>query len=257
MKHQVTQRGFSLVELSIVILIMGLLLGGLMMPLSVQRENARLRSGADQLATIEAAIEGFALVNGRLPCPATPASGGVAAPAGGGCTTQHGFVPATTLDLGGQRNADNLLLDPWGSPVRYSVSRTDSNGDGTWDFVTPGEMRTVTMPALQPDLVICSTAAGSSSTACASNNDTLSSSAPAVFYSLGKDWSSFTSADQQENVGTTLGGGPSGTSYRVAGDVVFVSRGSSRLAGSEFDDLVTWLSPNSLYGRLVEAGHLP
>ncbi len=257
MKHQVTQRGFSLVELSIVILILGLLLGGLMMPLSVQRENARVRSGADQMATIEAAIEGFALVNGSLPCPATPASGGVAAPAGGGCTTQHGFVPATTLDLSGQRNADNLLLDPWGSPVRYSVSRTDSNGDGTWDFVTPGEMRTVTMPALQPDLVICSTAAGSSSTACASNNETLSSRAPAVFYSLGKDWSSFTSADQQENVGTTLGGGPSGASYRVAGDVVFVSRGSSRLAGSEFDDLVAWLSPNTLYGRLVEAGHLP
>lgn len=257
MNHRITQRGFSLVELSIVILIMGLLLGGLMMPLSVQRENARLRDGADQLATIEAAIEGYALVNGRLPCPATPASGGVAAPAGGGCTTQHGFVPGTTLDLSGQRNADNLLLDPWGSPVRYSVSRTDSNGDGTWDFVTPGEMRSVTMPVLQPDLVICSTAAGSSGTACASNNETLSSSAPAVLYSLGKDWSSFSSADQQENVGTTLGGGPSGTNYPVAGDVVFVSRGSSRLAGSEFDDLVTWLSPNSLYGRLVEAGHLP
>jgi len=43
MNYQETQGGFSLVELSIVILIMGLLLGGLMMPLSVQRENARLR----------------------------------------------------------------------------------------------------------------------------------------------------------------------------------------------------------------------
>ena len=257
MNHRKTQRGFSLVELSIVILIMGLLLGGLMMPLSVQRENARLRDGADQLATIEAAIEGFALVNGRLPCPATPASGGVASPAAGGCTTQHGFVPASTLDLNGQRNADNLLLDPWGSPVRYSVSRTDSNTDGTWDFVTAGEMRAVTMAALQPDLVICSTAAGSSGSACASNNETLSSSAPAVLYSLGKDWSSFSSPDQQENVGTTLGGGPSGSTYRVAVDVVFVSRSSSRLAGGEFDDLVIWMSPNSLYGRLVDAGHLP
>jgi len=251
------QQGFSLVEVSIVILIMGLLLGGLMMPLSVQRENSRLKDGADQLATIQAAIEGYALVNGHLPCPATPGSAGVAAPAGGGCNTQHGFVPATTLDLNGQRNTDNLLLDPWGSAVRYSVSRNDSNTDGTWDFVTPGEMRVVTMPLLQPDLVVCSTAAGSSPTACSGNNETLSSSAPAVIYSLGKDWSSFSSTDQQENVGTTLGGGPSGTNYRVANDVVFVSRGSSRLAGSEFDDLVSWLSSNSLYGRLVDAGHLP
>ena len=252
-----SQRGFSLVELSIVILIMGLLLGGLMMPLSVQRDNARLRDGKEQLATIRAAVEGYALVNGHLPCPATPASGGVALVAGGGCNTQHGFVPSTTLDLTGQRNADNLLLDPWGSPVRYSVSRTDSNADGTWDFVTPGEMRVVTMPALQPDLVICSTAAGSSATACAGSNETLSASAPVVIYSLGKDWSSFVSADQQENVGNTLGGGVSGANYQVASDVVFVSRGASRLAGSEFNDLVIWLSPNTLYGRLVDVGHLP
>lgn len=252
-----SQKGFSLVELSIVILIMGLLLGGLMMPLSVQRDNARLRDGADQLATIQAAIEGYALVNGHLPCPATPASAGAALAAGGGCTTQHGFVPSTTLDLSGQRNADNLLLDPWGSPVRYSVTRTDSNSDGTWDFVTPGEMRVVTMPALQPDLVICSTAAGSSATACAGSNETLSASAPVVIYSLGKDWSSFSSADQQENVGTTLGGGASGANYQVASDTVFVSRGASRLAGNEYDDLIVWLSPNTLFGRLVEAGHLP
>lgn len=257
MTNMDSQKGFSLVELSIVILIMGLLLGGLMMPLSVQRENARLNDGADQLATIRTAIEGYALVNGNLPCPATPASNGVAAPAGGGCNTQHGFVPSTTLDLNGQRNADNLLLDPWGSPIRYSVSGTDSNGDGTWDFVTPGEMRLVTMPSLQPDLVVCSTAAGSTPVACAGSNQTLSSSAPVVIYSLGKDWSSFASADQQENVGGTLGGGVSGTSYRVASDVVFVSRGASQLAGSEFDDLVVWLSPNTLFGRLVDAGHLP
>jgi len=251
------QNGFSLVELSIVILIMGLLLGGLMMPLSMQRENARLAEGNDQLQSVRAAIEGFALVNGFLPCPATPASNGVAATAGGGCSEQHGFVPATTLDLNGQRNADNLLLDPWGSPLRYSVSATDTNGDGSWDFVSAGEMRVVTMPALQPDLVVCSTAAGSSGTACAGANQTLSAQAPAVIYSLGKDWPSFSSADQVENVGANLGGGASGTTYRVASDVVFVSRGASGLAGAEFDDLVVWLPPNTLFGRLVDAGHLP
>ena len=104
------QQGFSLVELSIVILVMGLLLGGLLMPLSVQRENARLKEGRDQLLSIQNSIEGFALVNGFLPCPATPASDGLAAPAGSACAVQHGFVPATTLDLNGQRNGDNLLL---------------------------------------------------------------------------------------------------------------------------------------------------
>ena len=252
-----SQRGFSLVEVSIVVLIMGLLLGGLMMPLSMQRENARLRDGVDQLASVRSAIEGFALVHGALPCPSTPASAGVASTAGGGCTVQHGFVPATTLDLNGQRNTDNLLLDPWGSPIRYSVTASDANTDGNWDFVTAGEMRSVTMPLLLPDLVVCSTATGSSATACAGGNETLSQGAAALIYSLGKDWSNFGSADQLENVGANLGGGASGTTYRVASDRVFVDRSRSDLAGTEFDDLLLWIPPLRLYGRLVDTGHLP
>ncbi len=251
------QQGFSLVELSVVILVMGLLLGGLMMPLSVQRENSRLRDGQEQLQSVESAVVGFALVNGYLPCPATPASAGVAAPAGSACSAQHGFVPATTLNLSGQRNADNLLLDPWGSPLRYSISASDANGDGSWDFVTPGELAAVTMPLLLPEMMVCSTAAGSSSTACAGSNVTLTGGSPLIIYSLGKNWVSFSSADEAENVGANLAGGVSGTSYRVASDSVFVVRGKSELSGNEFDDLLTWISPNHLFGRLVEAGHLP
>ncbi len=252
-----SQRGFSLVELSIVLLILGLVLGGLAMPLSVQRENSRIRDSQTQLHDIQTAIEGFALVNGYLPCPATPASSGFADPDGGGCNVQHGFVPASTLDLSGTRNADNLLLDPWGSPVRYSVSNSDVDSNGNWDFTFPGEMQSVTMAALAPDLVVCSTSTGSTATACSGANVTLSAQSPLVIYSLGKDWTSFASADQLENVGNNLGGGASGASYPVAADVVFVSRGRSDRNGAEFDDLVLWLSANSLYHSLVAAGRLP
>lgn len=251
------QTGFSLVELSIVLLILGLVLGGLAMPLAVQRENARIKEGEEQLRSIQLAVEGFALVNGFLPCPATPASDGYAAASGGSCTAAHGFVPATTLDLGGGRNADNLLLDPWGSPVRYSVTASDADGDGNWDFISPGEMQSVTMPALLPDLVVCSTGAGSSATACSTANVTLADQSPLVIYSLGRDWTSFSSSDQLENVGGTLGGGVSGQNYPVAADGVFVARGRSDSSGDEFDDLVIWLSANTLYRRLVEAGRLP
>ena len=251
------QRGFTLIELAIVILIMGLILGGLAVPLATQRDNARLRDAAQQLDDVSNALEGFALVNGFLPCPATPSSNGAAAGGGGACTVQHGFVPATTLDIEGSRNDDNLLLDPWGSPLRYSVSSSDADGDGQWDFVTPGEMRDVTMPVLNPDLTVCSTSAGSSSTACGAANDTLSNQAPVVVLSLGKDWNSFSSADQLENVGANLGGGPSGSSYRVAADIVFVSRGRSNQPGAEFDDSVRWVSANGLYRGMVAAGRLP
>ncbi len=251
------QGGFTLVELSIVILIMGLILGGLAMPLSTQLENGRIRETREQTAEIEAAIQGFAITNGHLPCPATPGSNGLSAVSGGGCVAQHGFVPASTLGLVGPRNTDNLLLDAWASPLRYSVSASDVDGDGDWDFVAPAEMRDVSIPLLSPDLVVCSAAAGASAVACSGASTTLTNTAPVVVFSMGKDWGSFGSADQQENVGSTLGGGPSGTSYPVAANVVFVNRRASDQSGSEFDDIVFWSSPARLYHRLVAGGQLP
>lgn len=251
------QGGFTLVELSIVILIMGLILGGLAMPLSTQLENGRIRETREQISETEAAIQGFAIMNGHLPCPATPGSNGLSAVAAGGCVVQHGFVPASTLGLVGSRNTDNLLLDAWASPLRYSVSASDVDGDGDWDFIAPGEMRDVSIPTLLPDLVVCSAATGASATACSGPSTTLTSAAPVVVYSMGKDWGSFGSADQQENVGTTLGGGPSGTNYQVASNVVFVNRRMSDKTGSEFDDIVFWSSSARLYHRLVAGGQLP
>ena len=251
------QRGFSLLELAIVLLIVGLLLGGLIMPLGARMDQQRIDTTKQQLEQLREVLTGYALAHDALPCPATPASGGQASATAGGCTRQHGFIPATTLGVPGTRNTDQLLLDAWGNPVRYSVSNSDADGDGNWDFVRPGEMRNVTLANLAPSLDICSTTAGSSATACASAATTVSASAPAVVLSLGKDFSTLTSADEAENVGATLGGGPSGRNYPVASDEVFVSRTISTATGSEFDDLVTWIAPGTLYGQLVSAGRLP
>jgi len=252
-----SQKGFSLVELSIVILIMGLILGGIAMPLSVQRENVRIREARELLEMVEETLQGYALVHGFLPCPATPSSNGLAATAGGACAEQHGFVPASTLGLAGSRNDDNLLLDPWASPLRYSVSAADVDGDGNWDFTVSGELREIGMANLAPDLSVCSTAAGATASACGSAATTLSSTSPLLVYSIGKDWASFASADQNENAGSTLGGGPSGASYEMAANTVFVTHSRSEQSGNEFDDVLVWMSPLSLYQTLVKAGQLP
>ncbi|MEO1244432.1 MAG: prepilin-type N-terminal cleavage/methylation domain-containing protein [Pseudomonadota bacterium] len=252
-----TQSGFSLVELSIVILVMGLLLGGIALPLSQQRDNARFSAAEQQLDDVQLAFEAYWLVNGSLPCPATPGSGGLSSPAAGGCTRQHGFVPATTLALPGNRNDDNLLLDPWGSPLRYSVSASDSNGNGSWDFLSVAEIGAVGIAALTPELVVCRSAAGASAAGCGSPGDTVASAVPLLIYSLGKDWAGFSSADQVENAGATVGGGPSGTSYRVPANAVFVARNQTAQAGNEYDDLLTWIPALKLYKGLLDAGHAP
>lgn len=234
--------GFTLVEMAIVMVIVGLMLGGLMLSLSQTTENTRRGDVHAQLAEVNEALYGYAQANGRLPCPATPASNGAELPAGGGvCSRQHGFVPSATLGLKGTVNADGLLLDPWNNPLRYSVTTANASA-----FTTTNRMQTTTMAALTPDLRICREAA------CA---NLISSTIPVVILSLGKNWAVFASTDEVANAGeTTVGGGPSGAVYRIANNRDFVSASYNE---ANFDDLITWISPNILYTRMIAAGKLP
>ena len=100
------QRGFSLIEMAVVMVILAMILGGILMPLSTQRDINNRNNTDRQLQEIHDALIGFAVVNGRLPCPATLTSAGVAAPnaATAACTQEHGFVPGRTLGLNGSYN---------------------------------------------------------------------------------------------------------------------------------------------------------
>lgn len=110
--------GFSLVEMAVVLVIVGLMLGGLMMSLSQTQESTRRSDAQKQLEETEEALYGFAQTNGRLPNPVNGAGVEITA----GAPERHGFVPAVLLGLRGSRNAAGLLLDPWNNPVRYSVT---------------------------------------------------------------------------------------------------------------------------------------
>ncbi|GJM11931.1 MAG: hypothetical protein DHS20C12_03340 [Pseudohongiella sp.] len=235
MTFKADSSGFSILEMAIVMVIVGTILGGLLVSFSSVEERNRRTDAVSTLEEIKEALYGFAQVNGRLPCPATAGSVGLADPAiAGACTRQHGFVPWSTLGLSGTINDDELLVDGWLSPYRYSV--TTSNGAAfttSISAITP-------LTNLAPDLEICDDAA------CGT---TLFDSAPAVIYSLGADWDAFSSADEVENSGETTVAG-----YRMANDLRFVSTGYIE---DTFDDLITWISPSILYTRMIAAGQLP
>ncbi len=66
--------GFTLVEMAVVLVIIGLLLGGLLIPLSTQMENDKRKETQATLAAIREALIGYAVINGSLrPAPATAA----------------------------------------------------------------------------------------------------------------------------------------------------------------------------------------
>lgn len=234
--------GFTLVEMAIVMVIIGLMLGGLMMSLSQTTENTRRTDAKVKLEEIIDALYGYGQAYGRLPCPATPASNGTELPVGGGvCSRQHGFVPSATLGIAGTVNADGLLIDPWNTPYRYSVTTANANA-----FTTVGGMKATTMAVLAPNLRACREAA------CV---NLIAANLPVVVISTGKNWAAFSSADEVANAGeTAVGGGPSGAVYRIGNNGDFVSATYNE---SSFDDLISWISPNILYTRLIAAGQLP
>jgi len=248
-------RGFTLTELAIVAMVVALLAGGLLMTLAAQNDNRELVDARRTLEVARDALIGFAVANGRLPCPATAASNGREDPVGGGACTilldgtagsavQPGFVPAITLGIG-PTNGTGQLVDPWGNPVRYAVTRVTGTippGASANAFTTAGQLKAAGYTGLTTDLVVCVDFPGAAAGICpASSTPT---SVAAVVFSTGKTGiTGPLGPDERDNLNISVAG---------TQNPVFVTHGPR----ADFDDLLVSLSANVLYGRLVAAGAL-
>lgn len=107
--------GFTLVEMAIVLVIVGLLISAFLTPLSAQLEQSRNAEVRRDLLEIKEALLGFAVINGRLPCPDIDDNG-----TDDGCgnmnstATTGGNVPWSTINT--------KQLDPWGRRYQYRVN---------------------------------------------------------------------------------------------------------------------------------------
>lgn len=256
-------RGFTLIELAIVMFIVALLLGGMLLPLSAQQDVRSFGDTQKRLAEARDALLGFAMANDRLPCPASSTSNGLESfctTASGACaeTTSvqshgrcayswNGFFPAATLGLS-PVDSQGYLLDGWGGEtvhrVRYAISTAN-----TYAFTAAAQMKATGITALAPDLQVCSTGVGMSiptpDTAACAANTSLATDAVAVIYSLGKNAAT-------EGAGTEENHNPNPQST-LAADRAFVNAPQ----GTAFDDQLLWLSKSALFNRMVAAGRLP
>lgn len=242
--------GFSLVEMAIVLVIVGLLLGGMLMPLSAQMDQRRNSETQKALDEINQALIGFAVANGRLPCPATAtiasgtANAGIEACNGGTygnctqCAAAAGTLPWATLGVS--------ETDAWGWHFSYRVSDFFSQG-----IAQPfGLGCTPDTTPTKASFALCSPGDNNicpSSTNCPTI--TLASNVPAVIVSHGKNGAGgFTS----QGIQTTISANAD-ESANSDGNTNFISHTPTET----FDDLVTWISPNILFNRMVTAGKLP
>jgi prepilin-type N-terminal cleavage/methylation domain-containing protein len=249
--------GFTLIELAIVLVVIGLLTAGALISFSSQVEIRRATEAERSLSDIKEALIGFAITNDRLPCPATATSFGSEAFASGGGTAANGrcadffggFLPARDLGVT-PVDSEGFALDPWNNRIRYVVTSVDYSASSTTpnntiDFTATGEMRSVGITRLSPKAKVCSTSSGVTATACAANAS-LVTNAVAVIFSSGPNAATSDPSRRDEIENTN-------------GNDIFVShpRSGANSPNGEFDDVVTWLSPNVLVARLVAAGRLP
>ncbi len=124
-RHAPRAQGFSLVEMAMVLLVVGLLAALFLPATNTMMDNNRRKETRTKLEALESAITRFVMTNRRLPCPAdgaldvTDAFFGLEQgdPATGVCTVlDRGVVPWRTLGLGA-----NDAVDAWGTLVTYRM----------------------------------------------------------------------------------------------------------------------------------------
>lgn len=247
-------RGFTLAEIAIVLVIIGIMLAGGLGAFKAQTDSQRVRDGRAQLAEIKESLLGFAVQKGYLPCPADPllttfvedrAANGV-------CNRAQGVIPGATLGLA-------RSIDPFNKPFSYRVTLgLADNGPASLPPVvtdsnqTLGAVGSCPLGSIAPagmSFMLCSLGdifilpTSGAATPLASNV----AAVVVMHYRHGPPNGGVGSVDEQENTNN---------------DVNFVSKlrvedDPATPADEEYDDITDWISPSILVGKMLAAGKLP
>jgi prepilin-type N-terminal cleavage/methylation domain-containing protein len=231
------QTGFTLVELSIVLVVIGLLLGTTIVALTNFLARTQFSQTEAQLGLIQEALIGYTLSRGRLPCPDVndyppipPTLGAGADGIGdignivaGRCDQEFGYLPWAELGLPSR--------DVWGTLYFYRVDHDYA------DDPPAGQSVTFTLSEPEGNIRILNQAGGST---IADNIAVLSFSVGPNAYVNQADASN----DEDENLDDD----------RIFVYKEYVPAGAAQ---PEFDDILKWISSYTLKAKMAEAKRLP
>lgn len=224
------QYGFSLVEMAVVLVILGLILAGLLLPLSAQIEQRNRAETLTKLEEAKEALIGYALGNRFLPCPdskAIPDGLEDTRNGAGVCPQAEGTLPWRALGV--------ERTDAWVHYFRYRVDPDFSNNITRFGLSSIGNI----IVNGESGAILTSNAVA----ALVSHGANGFGSKSTLTTSPANDMPAPTSVDEIEN---------------TTPDGEFVSRTPSDSGSvNEFDDLIIWLPQNLLVSRMVQAEQLP
>ncbi len=229
--------GFTLIEMAVVLVILGLLLTMFLTPFTTQRDAQNRAKTQILLSEAKEALIGYAVTNGYLPCPdsdAVPDGIENLNNDGTNCQDAEGVLPWN--DLGIER------IDAWNHYFRYRVNSTFSRRSGLFTIADAEGASDIQISG-ENDVAIVST----------------NSRPAAVVLSHGtngfgaKNLNATSPANQEP--------APTGADELINAtedDKKFVSHTPTpQGSANEFDDLVTWISPKVLINRMIVAERLP
>jgi prepilin-type N-terminal cleavage/methylation domain-containing protein len=253
--RKTNSRGFTLIEMAIVLVIITILISGLAVPLSAQIQARRIAETNKTLEEARNALMGYAMVTGvaaagpnptaYLPCPDTLGDGTEKRNATTGvCTNKdgttnsvngvsYGWFPWATLGTAPQ--------DAWGNRLRYVVISQFANSATGGGF----HLKSISPPNSLPDIQICS-------------SSTSSSCFHSVAFALISHGPNGWGAQNVNNAPGMLQAAPTGPDEKqnLAFSTVLVMRPPTPPGSAlgEFDDLVASVSESVLVGLVCPTG---
>jgi len=235
--------GFTLVEIVVTLMIIGIVMGGILIPMTIQIEHQKFQTTKKRLKTIKKALIVFAINHGYLPCPAPDTNGKEAKRNTNGriCDiydNSDGYLPWKTLGVDG--------YDAWSRPFRYRVDGYFSNSDGI--YIEPSKSVGATKSELKitnlKDEVL--------------NSITTSyrSNVAAIIFSCGKNGYP-DSGKSDSNDADGIANSDTLCTNKGAEDVTLNHYIQDSAIENKFDDILVWLPKNLLITRLAMVGKWP
>lgn len=241
MNYRNIQSGFTLIEITMVMFILGLLMTAFLEPLASRVEEEERNNTQIQLDEIEQVLYGYVLQNKHLPCPdcrdaltedcgtvnTNDINDGEEDISADTCATETGNLPWVNLGIKG--------TDQWDNNFTYHVDKTFADRN----IATNDGTGCAASATLGISFSLCSD--GDITVLDSSGGNNVATDIPVIVVSHGKNWA-FRSLDEEENTNK---------------DPIFVDKDYSQEDGAEYDDLLIWISPHILKTMSVKAGMLP